>query len=269
MALDALTEVRQNTGVLHISSSHPKGSEPHVSPEAPTIPFFERLLEHSPEVMLLMPVTYVRQKTARKVIRLGNRQNNVGLFASRINRALVPYESTLEKQACALFESQPSIIGYISQPYCVRLHIAGTRRFVYPDFELRTQWSKALVDVKFKRPSEKRAFRERGDALRFYAEQHGMRYAVLTEEEIRIPRTTNAMWLYSLSRGRARPQLSEAVWAWLLSLSHPTFGDIFTMTAGYPAVRNVLATLALDGHLGLDLDTPLRDQVINQTPEEK
>lgn len=254
---------------FNTSQLPPKGYGSNTRDSKPIIPFFEKLSNQNPEVMLLTPLTYVRQPTARQIIRMGNRQNNVGLFASRINRTLVPYESTLEKQACALFESQPSITGYISQPYCVRLRIAGTPRFVYPDFELRTQWSKALVDVKFKHPSEKRAFRERGDALRFYAEQHGMRYAVLTEEEIRIPRTTNAMWLYSLSRGQARPQLSEAVWAWLRSLSRPTFGDIFTMTAGYPAVRSVLATLALDGHLGLDLNVPLQDQVIYQTPEKK
>lgn len=232
------------------------------SPDArpPSIAIFEKLFALRPELKVLTPVTFIRQPTARRVIRKGSRQHNVGFYASRLNNALVPYESTLELQACALLESQPEVIAYRTQPYQIRLSIAGKLRVVYPDLQILTATGIALADIKFLQSTRKQAFHARNEALHDYARQRGIGYTVLTEAEIRVPRMKTAQWLTSLARGKARPQLHEAVWQWLSSLDQSTFGEAFGMAIGYPAVRSVLAELALDGHLDLDWDRPICDQ---------
>lgn len=222
----------------------------------------ESLFAQRPDLRQLLPVTYQRQTTARKVIRKGDRDHHVGLFPSRLNQAMVPFESSLEKQACTNFESYPEIQAYRSQPCEVRLYYAGKTRTVYPDFELTTTNKKILVDVRYKKKTRKPLFRERCAALEFYAEQRGMGYTLITEKTVRGRRLLNAQWLLSLAIGKAEPGLTKAVWEWILDLNKPTFGNLFQQTTAYPQVRCVLACLALDGHLAIDLDRPLRDQEV-------
>ncbi|MDT0618309.1 TnsA endonuclease N-terminal domain-containing protein [Salinisphaera sp. P385] len=233
------------------------------------IDFFNRLLRRSPELMTVTPTTYSRQSITRTVIRRGARQHHVGLYASRRNKALVPFESTLEKQACALLESQPRLVGYRTQPCAIQLPIDGKTRKVYPDFELTTVNGVALVDVKYEKASRKLAFQARASALQEYANQRGMNYAVLTEQHIRVPRMTATTWLMSLANGDARPQLHKAVRTWLSSLYGSTIGDLFDLSAGYPAVQNVLASSILDGHLRVDWDYPIKDQLVIFSIEEQ
>jgi hypothetical protein len=223
----------------------------------------ESIFTQQPDLRQLVPVTYQRQPTARKVIRKGDRDHHVGLFPSRLNQSMVPFESALEKQACTTFESHPEIQAYRSQPFEVRLFYAGKVRPVYPDFELSTTNRKILVDVRHEKKTRKPLFRKRCNALALYAAQRGMGYTLMTEKTIQGERYFNAKWLLCLATGAPRPGLIKAVWKWILDLDRPTFGNLFQQTAAYPQVRCVLACLALDGHLGIDLDQPLRDQSIN------
>lgn len=226
------------------------------------IPLFDRLFANHPETRTLVPETYQRQPVARTVIRKGDRQHHVGLFSSRLNKALVPFESTLEKQACSIFESWSNINGYISQPYAINLEYGGTRHKVYPDFELTTNDTLVLVDVKFASKAREQAFLERADALTRYADQRGMAYHVLTEQEIWGRRLENAHWLLSLARGKALPELIESTWQWLSSQRGRTLGEIFRATSAYPQVQCVIASLALDGHLDINWDAPISEQPV-------
>ena len=220
----------------------------------------EQLFSQRPELRLLSPVTYQVQATARQVIRKGNRDNHVGMFASRLNQTMVPYESTLEKQACASFESFHEIQAYCSQPYAVRLFFAGKVRNVYPDFEMISKDKKIIVDIRHENNTRNPLFQQRYVALQNYAEQRGMAYTLLTEKTIRDQRLLNSQWLLSLAKGKAEPQLTAIVWNHICNLGELTFADLFDGTALYPQIHSVLACLALDGHLVVNWDQPLRQQ---------
>ncbi|WP_445362237.1 TnsA endonuclease N-terminal domain-containing protein [Microbulbifer sp. ANSA003] len=166
----------------------------------------------------------------------------------------------MEKQACTTFESYHEIQTYRSQPYAVRLLYAGKSRIVYPDFEITLLTKKILVDIKYEKNTRNPLFRQRCEALEFFAEQQGMDYILLTEKNIRGQRLLNAQWLLSLSHGKAPTLLTSTVWRWIFSLGQMTFGDLFKLTAPYPQARSVLACLALDGHLNIDWSQPLREQ---------
>lgn len=222
----------------------------------------EAFYSRKPDLCRLVPVTFQRQSTSRKVICKGDRDHHVGLFASRLNQALVPFESALEKDACCIFEGHPEIQAYRSQPYKVRLYYAGKTRTVFPDFELVTVRRKILVDIRHENNTQKPLFQERCDALAFYAEQRGMAYTLMTDQLIRSTRLINTRWLLSLIHGSPYPELIEIVWEWVLTLEVHTFGQLFDLTEVYPEVRCVLAGLALDGHLSMNLDEPLRDQLV-------
>ncbi len=227
------------------------------------IPLFDKLFSRHPDAKMLAPETYVRQPVARRVIKNGNRWHHVGLFSSRLNQALVPFESGLEKHACMFFESWSQINSYVSQPYAVRLFYAGKIHTIYPDFELITGGQRVLVDVKFEKEARKHNFQERVKALNFYSEQRGMSYSVLNEKEIRGHRLQNAHWLTSLARGKASPDLVEVVLGWLFTQDTQTLGDAIRSTAGYPQVQSVIASLALDGHLAFSWDIPIQDQLVS------
>lgn len=224
------------------------------------IPFLDELFSRHPELEMLTPVHYERQSIARRIFRTGNRRHNVGLFASRLNQAMVPFESNLEKHACALFESRSEILDYRSQPMAIQLFFLGQFREVYPDFILTTARRSVLVDVKFSEQARRSKFLARAEALQHYARQRGMGYTVLTESEIRVPRMESAAWLISLARGIPSPQLTEQVWAWLKTMADQTLSEVITKTQMYPQVQCTLAALILDGHLEFDWDRDLKPQ---------
>ena len=227
------------------------------------IELFDELFEKHPSSRLLVPTCYTRQQTARKVIRAGNRTHNIGYFASRLNQAMVPFESTLEKQACALFEATPKILGYISQPFAITVSFDGRTRTVFPDFELVMQDKRVLVDVKPHNKTLRRSFVAREQALTLYAALRGMHYTVMTEKHIRVPRMWESLWLYNhVRRGRAVDVLIETVWDWLHEIGQVTYGDAFDLSESYPAVQTVIASLILDGRVAVDWAYPVRVQPV-------
>ncbi|WP_419629366.1 TnsA endonuclease N-terminal domain-containing protein [Thiolapillus sp.] len=238
--------------------SHPPSS----SEQREHAAILEKIFLQRPDLSQLLPVTFEHQPTSRKVIRKGNRDHHVGLFASRLNKAMVPFESTLEKQACFIFESHPEILNYRSQPYAVSLFYDGKTRTVFPDFELETAKRKILVDIRYEAKTRKPSFQERCHSLGFFAEQRGMRYTLMTEKMIRDTRLTNTQWLLSLINGQAQPELIEIIWRWILNLQALDFGKLFNLTSNFPQVRHVIACLAVDGHLGLDMNHPLLPQIV-------
>jgi len=229
-----------------------------------TIPFFESLFTKQPDLKTLEPVTFKKQIPSRKVIRKGDRDHHVGRFQSRKNQATIEFESALEKHACTNFETYPEIKSYCSQPYPLTLFYSDKKRTVYPDFELTTfDNKKILIDIRHESGTKKPLFIERCNSLSFYAEQRGMKFTLLTEKILRNERLLNAQWLLSLAIGKAKQGLTSATLIWISNQNNPTFSDLFEITVNYPQVRCVIASLALDGHLGINFDQPLRNQVIN------
>lgn len=225
------------------------------------IPFFEALFEVQPEYGRLIPRRFTRQPVSRPVFRKGHRRHHVGRFPSRRNGTMVPFESTLEKQACTLFESYPEINAYRSQPYPVRVFFEGRNREVYPDFELVFSDQKVLVDIRFEQGTLSDRFQARMAALDLYTAARGMRYVVLTERAIRTSRLEASSRLLSWCHVEPLPALIDAVIEWLQTNPATTIGGLLHTTTAYPAVSTVIAGLLLDGYFELNWDKPLYGQV--------
>lgn len=217
-------------------------------------PDFHKLAERCTDQTL--PVIKLKhfplQKGARKVIQHGYRNHHVGLFASRLNQMLVPFESALEKDACAYFESLSEITGYRSQPMAIQLTYGTGHHKVFPDFELHTSSCRILVDVRFENNASSDQYRERCKALQTYAEQRGMRYALFTEKEIRGQRLENSRLLLNYCHGVPEQSFVLLVFNWLKGLGSQTISEAFNKVREYPAVWTVIAGMILDGQIIID-----------------
>ncbi|MAX51733.1 MULTISPECIES: hypothetical protein [Methylophaga] len=230
--------------------------------DRPKIEVFDSLFREDPRCELLLPVKMIKQTVSRTVIKPGFRTHFVGYFASRINQALITFESALEKNACTVFESYPELQSYRAQPYGVSLYFLDKFRTVYPDFELVLNDGLALVDIRYETNIHSPQFKARYWALKEYAQQRGIGYTLLTDEELMTERRKNARFLLSLCKGAPQPRLINTVSAWLHKVMPLDFNHLLTLTTAYPSVRAVIAGLILDGALSIDWDKAIHLQTL-------
>lgn len=229
----------------------------------PMIKFFEDLFFHRPEFRHLSFYEFRTAPTARNVFRSGDRLNRVGYFASRLNRCLIPYESSLERDACAIFEAKPNVLEYVSQPTGVLIRINGRARTLYPDFLVKSQTGPAWIDIKYAKDVGSARFIERRMALDEVAADEGLNYQVLTELEIRTELLSNAKWLLSLSNGQVDEGMVAMTRYWMEQRKHiPTFGQVVHELSLYPSALAVVAGFVLDGNTHINLSKPMRDQLV-------
>jgi len=229
------------------------------------IQIFNELFTQTPQAEHLKLLPYKKQKGSREVIRYGERNHHVGLFSSRVNRALIPYESSLERDACVYFESRKEIQSYSSQPLAISLNINEKCRTVYPDFLIKTINADAYIDIKFSKKTKNSNFIARTEALFSYCSSRGMGYTVMTENEIRTPALDTIRWLTSIARGIPHDYLVDTVWYWLSVVPDKTLiSDVWKILANYPSVKSVIAGFILDGHIIVDLNRPINSQYIIQ-----
>lgn len=223
---------------------------------------FDDLFDAEPETKFLQPEKLVKQPTSRQIFKHGFRTHNVGYFASRINKALIPFESALERDACILFESYAELQSYKSQPCGIDLLFDNNIRTVYPDFELVLSDRIALIDIKFNKNITTKKFKQRCQALKQYAQQQGKKFRVLTEVEIRTTRKENAHYLLSLSRATPHPRLAQVTIKWLEKTLPLKFENLVLVSYEYPQVIATMAGLILDGFIKIDWDLPLSEQTL-------
>lgn len=226
------------------------------------IEVFDTLFKDEPGAEFLLPVKMTKQSVSRRVIRPGFRTHNVGYFASRLNQALITFESSLEKNACTVFESYSKLQSYRAQPYGVRLFFSDKFRTVYPDFELVLKDGLALVDIRYHSNIDSPKFKARYWALQEYCQQRGIRYTLLTDKEIMTQQRDNARFLLSLCKGVPHPRLLSEVRAWLLKVLPLSFSEFLNTTFAYPSVRAVIAGFILDGVLSIDWNKPVHLQTL-------
>ena len=234
-----------------------------ISNNAPRIEEFDSLFAEEPSSQFLLPVKMTKQTVSRKVFRPGFRTHNVGYFASRINQALITYESSLEKHACTVFESYPELQSYRTQPYGVRLNFLGKFRTVYPDFELVLKDGVALVDIRYEVNTRSPKFKARKNALQQYCMQRGVRYTVLSENDLKTQRRTNARFLISYCKGAPHPRLIDKTISWLAKVLPLDFPEVLRLVNAYPSVRSIIAGFILDGVLPIDWDRAIHQQPLS------
>lgn len=108
-------------------------------------------------------------------------KNYAGLYWSPTERALVGYESRLERARLMMLDFDANVHRIASQPFRLRAVVAGERISRVPDYLACTSGRALVVDVKPRRELSKPDVREVLDLTRRVVETRGWRYEVLSE----------------------------------------------------------------------------------------
>lgn len=236
--------------------------------EAGFIPAFEDYFAHFPgDRQPLLFESGPMPKLARRVIKPGYRTHYVGYFSSRKNNCQIPFESAIERDACLLFESWPTVLRYLPQPAELSYELDGRSRRTFPDFELICSDRQIYVEVKPYAKTQTAAFKSRIAAIRATGALGGRTYSVLTDTEIRGAELPQIAGLYQQARWKVPPRLRKLVANWLVQLPDGVrYEDAVVCLRDYPTARCALDGLILDGIVEVDLSIPLTQQLLIPSP---
>ncbi len=154
--------------------------------------------------------------TARKVVTRSGRGIR-GYNSSRKMAKMIPWESTLERDAYLLFELSSAVERYYAQPEKIQFEQDGLIHSYYPDTKLElSDGTIVYVEIKPRARLNKPEIKARMEAIRkYYESRPDTRFLVIDEHDIRSePRLTNLKLLaYHLSHDD-----KEEISTWLQSL---------------------------------------------------
>ncbi len=194
-----------------------------------------------------------------------------GGFSSKKNAVMLGFESLLEKEYMLLLEFDDTVAGFEEQP--VTITIPGTKRTYTPDLLIRFRdpdfRRSCLAEVKHTDDLTKNAakYAEKFDAARYFAEERGWDFQVVTQEDIRIPKLQNLKFLRAYRSIDLAEQDKAAVINALDQLGNDTFFNTL-LEALAPTTEEKLHWLPIIWHLIVtraiqcDLDTPFTDNLV-------
>ncbi len=191
----------------------------------------------------------------RKVVTRSGRSIR-GYFPSRKMKAMVPWESTLERDAILLLEFSPEVVRYRAQPVRTTFTMNGTSKYCVPDFE--AEFADGLVSHIEVKPSKKLENPEIADRYaaikRHYEKNTDIWYQILTERELRKKtRLKNLRRLaYHLPKIQDEQDLLDAIQQLVLLPARTVGGAAFVLGD----MKIVLRLLAA-GFITCNLDTPI------------
>ncbi len=206
----------------------------------------------------------------RKKPRFSYGQAYTGISSATKLRGCRRTESMLERDLLTLLEADPAIECFAMEPHSLIYFIAGDkgeneRRSYTPDVVARTTRGTVVVlDAKAAALRARPRWQKNEPAIReAYQLDHGVRFLVLTEAELRAePRLTNSKVIVSRARGASDPKLrfriEEVVGEAPASLSK------LCRVLHWPRSSIYAATMALvkAGTLRFDLSVPLSDETM-------
>jgi hypothetical protein len=194
--------------------------------------------------------------TARKVVTKsgrGIRGNNPSVKMA----TMIPWESTLERDAFLLFEMFSMVIGYYAQPEKIQFELNGKKHHYFPDARLElSDGTIVYVEIKPRAKLNKPEIKERMEAIRkYYENRPNTKFLILDEYDIRVePQLTNLkLMACHLSYGD-----KEEVSTWLQSLHLLTPQTIAGAASVLGDIR-IAYRLIAKGFLRCDLSQPLSD----------
>jgi hypothetical protein len=133
-----------------------------------------------------------------------NYRTVTGRLASSKNRRLIGFESTLEKDFYLLLEFDTEVDTFEEQPVTITYADPTGKRHRYtPDVLIRYQRDAsrdrpdALCEIKYRHDLREHwlEYKPRFKAAARYATQHGWRFRLVTERDVRTPRLHHARFL--------------------------------------------------------------------------
>lgn len=194
--------------------------------------------------------------TVRKVVTRSGKGVR-GFNPSEKMASMIPWESTLERDAFLLFEMSSLVLRYYAQPEKLQYLLNGTTHRYYPDAKLElSDGTVAFVEIKPRARLDKPDIRERMEAVRqYYESKPDTKFLLMDEHDIRAePRLTNLKLLaYHLS-----PKDSEGSSTYMESLHLLPPNTIAGAVSVLGDIRLVYQLIA-QGYLHCDLSQPLSE----------
>ncbi len=166
-----------------------------------------------------------------------SRRSITGLFPSRKNDGLVPFESALERDLILVLEFSTSVASYEAQP--VKLAYStpvGRSVNGYPDLLVRYHASPPMLcDVKYRQELREKwpRLRPRFKAAARYARDQGWTYRIQTEREIRTSYLENARFLLPYANRAPDPAHEEVIMSTLERLGQTTVQELLEACCEY------------------------------------
>jgi hypothetical protein len=203
-----------------------------------------------------------------------SRRSLTGLFPSRKNDGLVPFESALERDLIVLLEFDESVLSYEAQPLKLHYRSSGGRPVVgHPDFLVRYRYGRGgppmLCDVKYRQELREdwSRLRPRLKAAAVYARERGWGYRIQTDREIRTAYLENARFLLPYANRAPHPEHELVIIAALIEIGPTTVQELLEAICADPWNRAQLIptlwclvgrhNIETDYNRPLGVDTPL------------
>lgn len=134
-----------------------------------------------------------------------NFRSVTGFFPSVKNGRSVAFESRLERDFFLLLEFDPAVVEYEEQPLVLEGKLAGKKLKYTPDCLVTYRHRSPLqtiVEVKYRKDLEenKDDLLPRFDLAKSYAEENGLAFKVMTDEDIRSNFLDNCKFIYGFNR---------------------------------------------------------------------
>jgi hypothetical protein len=194
--------------------------------------------------------------TARKVVTRSGR-GICGYNPSLKMATMIPWESTLERDAFSLFEMSSAVIQYHAQPEKIQFELKGKLHHYFPDARLElSDGTVVYVEIKPRAKLNKPEIKERMEAIRkYYESRPHTKFLILDEHDIRVePRLTNLKLMACHQSYGDKEEVST----WLQSLHLLTPQTVAGAASVLGDIR-IAYRLIAKGFLQCDLSKPLSD----------
>lgn len=197
-----------------------------------------------------------------------NYRNVTGVAATSKAGGAAQFESTLERDFLLLLEFSPDVKSIDPQPVKVEwLDVHGCSRLYTPDVFVefvngagRPPW---LCEVKYRSELKNKwgEFRPKFKAAIRFAKEHGWRFKIVTEREIRTPYLANARFLTGFRRSAPGSAVMQSIHEHLENVGESSPRDVVeaicTDAMGQAQLISVLWHQIATFRIGADLHSPL------------
>lgn len=183
---------------------------------------------------------------------------NIGKFPSLKNKSTVWFESHLERDFIYLTEFDKNVIKYQEQPFKVKYLLNGKIRQYTPDFLIKRQDKKEIVEVKPQHKIENEEFIKFSTQIKAFLAGEGYEYLVVTDLTIRRqPRLANTKLFWRYARIPITTRTEVLIQELLGDLSSISFSELCLFLSRSGEQKELIYALLFHGYLLTDIEKPI------------
>ena len=216
-------------------------------------------------------IDHIEEKEAKgdqRKIR-ANHRSVTGWLANMPGEETIPFESTLERDCAYLASFDERVFSIRAQPHTIIYRTASGRMSRYtPDYEIEYEKNgnkhKVLVEVKEIKTlkEDMPLLRPKFSAARDYCKEHGGRFVVLTENQLRAPLIKNVRFLYGIRMKRQTDVIARlGLLKQLRSLLPMSMDEILNLNGPdkfeRASIQTLLWGLIAENSVYIDLSEPI------------